>query len=556
MDSIPMASLPCDCWLEILERLPQQDLNSLSQVSRDIRVSAELFLYRSIHWDWKNPPIHRILLLLRTISGRPKLASYIKHVSLVWWDVESQEGTEICIPKGEVDWGKMILQFRPTLRWARKVVRDAKFEARFDTKWMTRLFDGDAYVYATLLISQLHNLRTLRLDYSFMLEGGFPGEMLHHSLFGNAPPGILSRFSKLEMVDYGSNLPLKKPRDGDPIKIGRANSQLVPWFHLPSLKVLELWLHGLEGICIFPGQIPKRSLNLSNLRSLVIDKTRVSPKDIAALVSQVPYLESLHVGMVYGCRTTAEFLRDPQSLLQFLETSVQTIEHLSIGVELPQCCVETFRLRMKDEAGEPFHGILKRFPKLKTASLPLGFLIGWGTKPYELRDVLPLTLEALHIRPDLWGSSHPIVFEMETLQALEEFMVHKQRGSHPSLRTFSYQGKDKYDDQELDDMGFPDGFNYSYLIKRETMRLFCLKKRYNLLSRYGDCTPGFMLRSVTWVDDVVHQFPWPFVAVDELPASMPRYSRTTSYELVKLRYTLLKEAENKKKKKKKKKMKP
>lgn len=527
MDSTPLASLPHDCWLEILERLPQQDLNNLSQVSRDTRVSAEPFLYRSIHWDWKNPPIHRILLLLRTISVRPKLASYIRHVSFVWWDVESQEGTELCIPKGAVDWGKMMLQFRPTLRWARKVVRDAKFSAKFDTKWITRLFDGDAYVYATLLISQLHNLRSLRLDYSFVLEGGFPGEMLHHSLFGNAPPGILSRFSKLEMADYGSNLPLKKPRDGEPIRIGRT-CQFVPWFHLPSLKVLEFWLHGVDGICVFPRDIPKKSLNLSNLRSLIIAKTRVLPEDIAALVSQAPYLESLHVGMAYRCRATAEFLRDPKGLLRSLETSGQAIEHLSISMELPPCCVETFRLRMADEAGAPFRGILKRFPKLKTASLPLNFLIGWDTTPYELQDVLPLTLEALHIRPDLWGASHPIIFEMETLQTLEAFMVHKQNGSHPSLRTFSYQGQNEYDDQELTAMGFPDGFRYSHLIKREAMNLFCLRKGYNLFSQYGDCTPGFMLRSVTLVDNLVHQFPWPFVGVDELPASMPRYSRTTS----------------------------
>ncbi|KAJ5607823.1 hypothetical protein N7537_004442 [Penicillium hordei] len=527
MDSTPLANLPHDCWLEILERLPQQDLNNLSHVSRDTRVSAEPFLYRSIHWDWKNPPIHRILLLLRTISVRPKLASYIRHVSFVWWDMESQEGTELRIPKGAVDWGKMMLQFRPTLRWARKVVRDAKFSAKFDTKWITRLFDGDAYVYATLLISQLHNLRSLRLDYSFVLEGGFPGEMLHHSLFGNAPPGILSRFSKLEMADYGSNLPLKKPRDGEPIRIGRT-CQFVPWFHLPSLKILEFWLHGVEGICVSPTEIPKKSLNLPNLRTLVIAKTRVLPEDIAALVSQVPYLESLHVGMSYKCRATAEFLRDPKCLLHSLETSGQAIEHLSISVELPPCCVETFRLRMADETGAPFRGILKRFPKLKTASLPLNFLIGWGTTPYELQDVLPLTLEALHIRPDLWGAPHPIIFEMETLQTLETFMVHKQRGSHPSLRTFSYQGQNEYDDRELTAMGFPDGFKYAHLVKREAMSLFCLRKGYNLFSRYSDCTPAFMLRSVTLVDNVIHQFPWPFVGVDELPASMPRYSRTTS----------------------------
>ncbi|EKV09814.1 Cyclin-like F-box [Penicillium digitatum] len=524
MESTPLTQLPQDCWLLMLECLPQRDLNNLSLVSRDTRVSAEPFLYRSIHWDWKQPPIHKILLLLRTLSERPDLADCIWHVSLVWWDVESQR-TEVSIPKGILDWAKSMLQFRPTLRWARKVVRDAKFPTRFETKWICRLFDGDAYAYATLLVSQLHSLRSLRLDFSFVLEGGFPGEMLHHALFGNVPPGTLSQFSKLEMADYGSNFPLKQFRDG--VNLGKTY-QFIPWFHLPSLKTLEIWLYKIEGICNFPGEMPKRLLNLPNLRSLVVAKTLVLPGDITTLLCQLPYLESLHVGMAYKCRTTAEFLKEPECLLRSLETSGQAIKHLSISMELLPCCAESFRLRAMDEVGQPFHGILKKFPNLRTASLPLNFLIGWDTTAYKLRDVLPSTLEALHIRADLWQTSTQVEFEMEALEALESLMRHKQRGSHPSLRTFSYQGQNEYNDNELAALGFQDDFKFSYLIKREAMGLFCHRQGYKLFSQYGDCTPGFMTRGVTLVDNVVYRLPWPFVRVDDLPASVPRHSRTTS----------------------------
>ncbi|KAJ5373013.1 hypothetical protein N7517_005019 [Penicillium concentricum] len=229
MASTPLASLPRDCWLQILECLPKDDLNSLSRVSYELRASAEPFLYRSIHWDWEHPQVHQILLLLRTISERPELAYYIWHISFVWWNVGSHKGV-IPIPKGKLDWAKTMLEFRPTLRWARKVIRDAKFTAILDTKWIRRLNDGDAYVHATLLVSQLHNLRSLRLDFSFVLEGGFPGEMLYHSLFGNAPPGVFTQFSKLEMVDYGSNLPLTEFRES--ARPGKT-SQFIPWFHLP-----------------------------------------------------------------------------------------------------------------------------------------------------------------------------------------------------------------------------------------------------------------------------------------------------------------------------------
>ncbi|OQE42388.1 hypothetical protein PENCOP_c004G01403 [Penicillium coprophilum] len=520
MASTPLANLPRDCWFQILEFLPKEDLNSLSQVSHDTRASAEPFLYRSIHWDWQRPQVHRILCLLRAIYDRPELACYIWNISFVWWNVESHRN--ISIPKGKLDWTKTMLEFRPTLRWARKIVRDAKFPANLDTKLIQRINDGDAYVYATLLISQLHNLRSLRLDFSFILEGGFPGEVLHHSLFGNAPPGVLTQFSKLEMADYGSNLPLTEFRE---CVNPRKAYQFIPWFYLPSLKILEIWLHSVEGICVFSGRIPRISLGFSNLRSLVIAKAAVLPEDIATLLSRLPYLESLHVGMAYKCRATIEFLKRPECLLHSLETSSQTIKHLSISVELLPCCLTNFRLRVSGENGKPFRGMLKKFPQLKTASLPLNFLIGWGTTAYELRDVLPLTLEALHITSDLWQNSELMAFEMAALGALESFMRHKEHGSHPSLRTFSYEGLHEYNEDELSALGLQVHVHYPYLVKREAMLLFCLRRGYNLFSRYSDCTTGFMLKHAMWEDNVAYWFPWPFAGLDELPASMPREIR-------------------------------
>ncbi|KAJ5963932.1 uncharacterized protein N7479_003808 [Penicillium vulpinum] len=526
MTSTPLANFPLDCWIQTLEYLPTRDLDNLSRVSRDTRASTEAFLYRSIHWDWKNPPIHKIMLLLRTISERPELAYYVWHVSLVWWDVEqSSKETGVFIPKGNIDWTKITLQCRPALRWARKVVRDAKFPEKLHAKLLARLFHGDAYFYATLLVSQLHNLRSLRLDFSFVLEGGFPGEMLHHSLFGNAPPGVLTRFSRLEMVDYGSNSPLTELNYRNNSNL-HGSYQFMPWFHLPSLKILEIWLHNVEGICVFSRQMPKTSLNLSNLRSLVIAKSSVLAADIARLLSQVPYLESLHLGMGYQCREIAEFFKEPERLLRSLETSSQTMKHLSLGLELLPCCTETFRLRVTNgTGGNPFHGILNKFPKLQTASLPLNFLTGWETTAYELQDVLPPTLEALHIRSDLWRNSGLIEFELETLKALKLFLRHKENGTHPLLRTFSYPKQHEYDEDEIHALGLEASFDF--LVQREAIHLFSFRRGYKVFSRYDDCAPGFMLKSATCVDNVVYWLPWPFVRVDELPASMPRESIST-----------------------------
>ncbi|CAI7651454.1 unnamed protein product [Penicillium glandicola] len=527
MTSTPLANLPYDCWLQVLECLPKHDLNNLSQVSHDTRASAEPFLYRSIHWDWKQPPIRKIMLLLRTISEQPRLAYHVWHVSLVWWDIELPHETEPSIPTGDDDWAKTKLHFRPTLRWARKLIRDAKFLETVDTKWLGRLLDGDPYVYATLLVSQLHNLHSLRLDFSFVLEGGLPGKMLHHSLFGNAPPSILSRFSKLEMVDYGSNMPLTYVHNG--IKFVKPY-QFLPWFYLSSLKTFEMGLPSVEGIPLLPWEVPKQSLNLSKLRSLVIARTSGFSEDIATMLSKIQYLESLHVGMAYKCRETAKFLKNPECLLRSFDTSSQTLKHLSISLELLPCCVETFRRHMMDEtSGKPFHGMLKKFPNLKTASLPLNFLIGWGPRAYklQLQDVLPLTLEALHMRSDLWQASELIGFDMTVLMIFASFMIHEEQyGTHPSLRTFAYQELHDYPDGQLNALGFQPDAQYIYLVKREAMELLCGRKGYRLFSQYADCTNGFMLRNVIWENNVCW-LPWSFVRVDEIPSSMPQEFRFT-----------------------------
>ena len=520
MGSTPLARLPCDCWVQILGYLPKQDLNNLSRVSHDIRDSTELFLYRSIHWDWTKPPTPKIMALLQTISKRPELADYIWHVSFVCWDPESEQ-REDYLPRGGVaGWAKLMMHFQLALEWSRKVVRDAKCPSELITRWHGALYDGEPHAYAAVLISQLHNLRSLRLNFSFVLEGGFVGEMLHHSLFGDAPPGALSRFSKLEMADYASNLPSS---DFHRNRRSVEACQFVPWFHLPSLHTLEIWLHNADELVASAPQTSPRHLNLPNLRRLVIAKTRARPQYIATILSQLPYLESLHVGLAYNCRATADFLWNLERLLPAIQNRGQSIKHLSLSVEILPCCRASGLLNPPHEGGKRFRGFLNKFPKLKSASLPLQFLLGWGSRPLKLRDVLPPTLEALHISSDLCLESDWMLFEYESLMALELLMRHKERGSHPSLQTFSYHGV-HVPDAERGALVTDEGFYFRYLVKREALNLFCCRQGYSLFPRYSDCANGFMAKSVTLINDVTYCLPWPFVAVDELPASMPRYS--------------------------------
>lgn len=57
------------------------------------------------------------------------------------------------------------------------------------------------------LLSQLHNICALRLDFTFVSKSVFPELMLKHVLF-TTPKGILSTFKCLAFADYGSNGPI------------------------------------------------------------------------------------------------------------------------------------------------------------------------------------------------------------------------------------------------------------------------------------------------------------------------------------------------------------
>lgn len=62
-------------------------------------------------------------------------------------------------------------------------------------------------------LSQISDIKILRLDYSFVWMGGYPGKMIKHSLLSRN--GVLTTFDSLQSVDYGGNAP--PPEQWEPI---------------------------------------------------------------------------------------------------------------------------------------------------------------------------------------------------------------------------------------------------------------------------------------------------------------------------------------------------
>lgn len=75
---------------------------------------------------------------------------------------------------------------------------------------------------------------------------------MSHAL-SKAPKGVLSTFKSLETVDYGGTVRLT----GEIEAIGDLEyvdgypycdpQQSMPWFYLPSLTSLSIWLRSMEG---------------------------------------------------------------------------------------------------------------------------------------------------------------------------------------------------------------------------------------------------------------------------------------------------------------------
>lgn len=80
---------------------------------------------------------------------------------------------EWTVPELNADWSQKKADYTDVIQRAQAIVDKAEFLDA--SSWHQALADGDAYAFATILLSQLHNLRSLRLDYTFVWRSGYPG---------------------------------------------------------------------------------------------------------------------------------------------------------------------------------------------------------------------------------------------------------------------------------------------------------------------------------------------------------------------------------------------
>ncbi|PLN82876.1 hypothetical protein BDW42DRAFT_165842 [Aspergillus taichungensis] len=420
-------ALPYDCWKAIAEHLPHNDLPALSLVSKDIRSTVEPLLYCTISWPWDEPvPTRRILRLLRTITHRPELSSHIHHLSLVSTrDVFSSEPWTP--PGSDLDWDAEQAEYRDVVSLAQDLVDDALFPDA--GKWKQALRDGDPHAFASILLSRLHNLRSLRLDYKFVWMSGLPGLMLKHALNPTTPASAggtasLPTFQFLETVDYGSNARIAQ-RIEEEFELDTIEGypdcepeQFKAWFYLPALKALAIWLRDARDI--------NTNSNIHQLHTLILARATISEADVPRLLSQTtPALHTLHLGLAYrwGQETT---LANGTELLRGLDAIAPSITNVSLGLEYyPPTFGEYYLDNEEEEARRaPFDGFLLRLRSPRRVEVPVTLLVGWDSTRSldDLSAVLPASVEEVCIRLDFGGVGSMDWTEVSLLEWVERHL--------------------------------------------------------------------------------------------------------------------------------------
>ncbi|KAJ5997661.1 hypothetical protein N7522_009321 [Penicillium canescens] len=443
-----------------IEKLVSSDSASVGAASRVLQISSEESLYRQVDLDWTRPPLKRVLSLFHVIRRRPDLAARIRHVRMISSRLEypaSMVLDDWKPPLIDGNWEQLSTTFQDEVHAAKDIVARAQFPS--PEKWIQALELGDPYAFVAILLSQLHNLRSLRLDYTFVWQSGFPGLMMRHALL-SAPPNTLSKFSELSLVEYGLNLPSGRVasddpmcRFPDPFPICDPE-QFAGWFYLPSLKSLEIWLQSFQGVKL------SKLAHLAQLDRLVLTESYIDEDEVRDLLSLLSSVKSIHLGLVYPsqdkkARQDIDSPRPPLrqqmegALLEGLLNISGTVEHLSIGLEL--CPFNTDTMWDEEEFGDieqgliPFRGFLKNFPQLQTAELPSVMLFGWvHDDAPKLEELLPLNLQKLAIRDNQSAVARDIedgdpgdVYEWglgAVARAIQEFLP-SAHSSTPLLRT-------------------------------------------------------------------------------------------------------------------------
>ncbi|KAF5006517.1 hypothetical protein FDECE_7119 [Fusarium decemcellulare] len=403
-----MASLvhwPRELLLLTLERLSTADLSSVSMANKYFRNVAEPILYAQVDlpWDKTNSERPPIVLLLRTILDRPKVADLIHRMSLLGDDLHGERSRRY--PSSPlVD--TTLLQMDK----ASDMIRRTKLAHA--ESWIEAVRDGSMDAVVCLLLTQLSRLRFLRVQVNFTMVNRILGMMLRAALF-EPSRHQLPTYEHLREVGF-SQWPRERQQKGY-----KNTQDVLPFVYLPHIQDLSV---GIDNTDEF--NWPSHPPTSSSIRSLKLSKLR--EKSLGTLLSGFTGLKKLQYD--WGCQNKIEAIQDPDLHLDKMASAVSqlggTLEELIITLDRQpdgsHAC--RYRRRRMNIHGSP--DALTGLCKLRRLSIPWVLLMDRLTLA-NLRDAIPKHLESLTLTDDIphrcWRHGRPQTIILDKVEGELEY---------------------------------------------------------------------------------------------------------------------------------------
>ncbi|EHA27556.1 hypothetical protein CBS63078_3699 [Aspergillus niger] len=377
------------CPVEVLglifEILPPAELRVLSIVNKELRARVEPFLYANIQWLWREasspPPITQ---LLRTITCKPQLATYITNVHL--------DGMNI---KGRMTAGppKILISSSELTEYTAFIQGTG---VPYSNLWICELHQGTIDALLALLVAQLSNLRCLYLGPIYTREDQVLGMILNSALC-RPMDYRLPTFQHLRDVSFhravgdDGTRPKMTPQDR-----AKNTANVLPLFYLPNIRSMSVTVENPDVFTWPAAHLP----DPSKLTSL--DLTAVREAYLGDLLSVMPYLKTLRWAWYYDYGVEDDFV-SPTVDLDRIAAAVSrvrgTLMDLTISADAPIGGNEQFHPAVKMEGSLR---AMVEFDELKRLRIPLAFLVGFVEDTTKrLQDVVPRNIEFLTITDEL-----------------------------------------------------------------------------------------------------------------------------------------------------------
>ncbi|PYH89551.1 hypothetical protein BO71DRAFT_413264 [Aspergillus ellipticus CBS 707.79] len=391
--------LPPELWLNVFDLLAPQDLSTVSRLSNKFHILSRCHLHRRIYIDGGKATTMRVLRCMVLLLRTREMLHYVQELHIVGhgrisnWD-----------PFGLRDQIESLPYWGQSLETVNGILTELQIPDLKD--WKSAIRIGSPFAWVAALLPLLPNLKLLRLDYMSVHHGGWPGLMLTHLTSGNvASRTFETKFDRLRLIDYGSNVPsgLALSSWGMDHVRDSIKRQFAGLFRPPRVEHLGLWLRYTDGI--FDRPKDGCELNFRSLKSMVLAATDAEEL-IYDILKQTTGLQTLHLGLAY--RDPAKPPFQEQDGIEWIRNGLlmhqKGLENLSLVLELDDVIIESSTWRKElDTSLQPFtHGFFRSFRSLKTLEVPIQVLVGRrNINSPDMNRLLPKSLRKLLLRYDV-----------------------------------------------------------------------------------------------------------------------------------------------------------